>query len=218
MKYLLNEKEIEALAAERASSGVLLENVDSTYLRALVACVQRELKGRHGRLGSEPQLTALETIAAPFYAAVLRGVTTPDIVLTADMEPDEVTRRSRERNRRGTFARTAKSTLASWVKVGGDLRKLKPDRVTKHELRKEIVKHTADAGATIAARFDRAQKAMLSAIADESPAEARVYLEQTITMLQSALADLSPNASVVLETPTFRGHVTKGRHQVQPRA
>lgn len=217
--YLMTEAQIETLAADHTAGLVAIDGLDGTYLRALVTGAQSRLGTKRGRVpSSATQLEAVEAIAVPFYAAVLRGVMTRDIALEPAMEAAEVTRRTRERNRRATFARTAKSTLVTWVKAGGDVRGLDVAKVTKGELRAAIQATNAERGLTVANRLERAQGAILAAVAREGPDEAREHLERVIAALQAALAEIPETGadhgttSVIHgkgETATFRGHMRR---------
>lgn len=212
--YAMNEAQIESLAHDRQSGAVVLEAFDGTYLRALVNSVQSVLGQKKGKRPDErSQLGALEKIATPFYAAVLRGVTTADIAIDANLEHDEVVKRNRERNRRATFARTAKSTLVAWVRAGGDIRAIDVSTVTKSELRASTVAAQVESDIPAASRVLRAQEAILRAVARDPPAVARERLYAVISALQEALDELPLNGephheSTVIRTrvgqPTFR--------------
>jgi hypothetical protein len=188
--YALSEAQIETLASERTQSLVTTDKYDGTYLRAIVAGVQSLLGPKRGKSpGIQAQLEALETVAAPYYAAVLRGVITSDIELDASLEAAEVTKRTRERTRRATFARTAKSTLVSWVSEGGDIRALEVSVVTKTELRTAVTAARSERAPT-SDRIERAQATILAAVAREGPEEARLHLAAVIGALQEVLDGL----------------------------
>jgi hypothetical protein len=213
-QYVMTEQQIEALAAERTTSVVLADGLAGTYLRALVAGAQSKLGPKRGRRPSnEVQLEAVGAISAPFYAAVLRGVVTADIALDATLEAAETTRRTRERNRRATFARTAKSTLVAWIEAGGDARGLDLASVTKGMLR--AAGAAKREGGTVTSRLERAQTAILAAVAREGPEAARGHLERVIATLQAALDELPGSehgdTTVIATQPgaVFRGHVRR---------
>jgi len=217
-QYVMTEAQIEALAAERTTSFMLAEGFDGTYLRALVAGVQAKLGPKRGRRPSDDsQLGVVEAIAGPFYAAVLRGVVTSDIALDATLEAAETTRRTRERNRRSTFARTAKSTLVAWIEAGGDARGLDVATVTKGFLRAAVAAKRDEGGGTVTTRIEKAQTAILAAVAREGPEIAREHLERVIATLQAALDELPGGdhehgeSTVIHAKPeaVFRGHVRR---------
>ena len=190
-KYVMTESDIEALAAEHAKSAGVADGYSSTYLRALIAGAQAQIGPKRGKpLAVEQQLAVLQTVAEPFYAAVLRGVTTADIAPDPGLDPDESLRRSRERNRRGVFARTAKSTIVSWVKAGGDLRLLDVATVTKGELRGMTAAARADQGSETVPTIQKAQQVILAAVARQAPEDARTQLEAVIEALQRKLDEL----------------------------
>jgi hypothetical protein len=111
--YVATVPQIEALAVQIVA-GV---QANGTYLKALVATCQVEMKGK--RLNP---LNVIDTVHDRFYGAVLR-VVAPD-----GADPDE-------RARRATFARTSASTLRRYVKAGGNLKLLIPKDVSKFSLR-----------------------------------------------------------------------------------
>lgn len=206
-QYALTESQIETLAAERNQSLAAMESFDGTYLRVLVTGVQAKLGAKRGRPNLEAQTAALELIAVPYYAAVLRGVTTADIALDPSLEAAEVSRRTRERNRRAIFARSAKSTLVAWMRAGGDLRAIDPATVTKAELRKAIAATEPDReGVPASHRVLEAQRLILAAVAREGPEEAREHLEAVIEALQQAIEELPP-ALPHAESATIRTRV-----------
>lgn len=186
MRYTMDDKQVEALASERTRCAGVVSGFDGVYLKALVAGTQARLVKAGKRPETVTQLAALDLVAVPFYAAVLRGVVTDEIALGADLEAAEAQRRTRERNRRATFARSAKSTLVAWVKAGGDVRALAAATVGKSELRIATVKAQA-AREPAGAQIERAQRAILAAAAREGPEEARAYLGAAIEALQDAL-------------------------------
>lgn len=188
----MSEKQIEALAAERLTA----DQADGTYLRALIVASQSKLSARRG--GKRAALAAIEESSAVYYAAVLRGVMTVDIIVTEGLEAAEAQRRVHERNRRATFARSAKSTIVAWVREGGDLRSIDADTVTKTELRVSVAASRTKPGVAV----DRAQAAILKAIANESPESARTRLEAVMEALQAALDDLP-------EAPSTRRRIVR---------
>ena len=200
------EQMIETLAAERTTTGLNLANIDGTYLRALVLGAQGKFTVKRGkRPATEAQLTAVESIATPFYAAVLRGVMTVDIVLTPELPAEEVTRRTRERNRRATFARSAKSTLVAWVTAGGDIRALNGAAVTKGQLQTEIA--AARPERSTPERVEQAQTTILAAVAREGPEAGAALLDGVIAALQAARAELSGTTVVERGPVRFTGHM-----------
>lgn len=211
--FVMTEAQIESLAAERTSGLIVSDELDRNYLRALISGVQAKTGPKRSgrRLDNDSQLAAVEAVAVPFYAAVLRGVMTPDIALDASLEAAEVQIRNRERNRRATFARTAKSVLVSWISLGGDVRTIDPATVTKSELWSAVTAQRAE-NRPRGGRIEKAQEAILAAVAREGPDVARMRLEAVIEALQAAIDALpvepEHHESTVIRTrvgqPTFR--------------
>jgi hypothetical protein len=192
----MTEAQIESLAAERLHNATVRDGFDSTYLRVIITAVQAKLgdkvKGR--RLAAGGQLKALDDVNAPFYAAVLRGVTTPEIAADPSLPLDAQRLRTLERNRRSTFARTAKSTLVSWIREGGDIRAIDVMTVSKGELRASVNAARTD-GEEPQSRVERAQAAIISHAQRQAPEAARETLEEAIEALQAALAQLDKPAA-----------------------
>lgn len=217
-KYVMNEAQVEALAAEYAAASSETARINGTYLRVLVVACQAILgKVKRGRPAKDAQLEVLADVSGKFYPAILRGVTTPDIVHDASLPKEEATRRSRERNRRSTFARAAKSTLASWVGAGGDMRGLDGETVTRDPLLVQV--REARGTSEAAHKLERYKAAILRLVvreAREDPDAARVALESTIEALQVELDSLSVNGNrapveKVVTAPSRRPTSHEGR-------
>jgi len=191
-----NEHEVETLAAERYTSNVVVAQADGTYLRVLLVGTQAKLGRPRGRaaarVNAEAQLAVLVETHERFYAAVLRGVTTPDIAIEADIDSKEQRRRSLERNSRSAFARSAMSTLTAFVKGGGDLRTLDAETVTKAGLRAAVAPPEPED--KVARQIQRASGALLRAVtrrARDNPDEAAREIEGIMDELQKVLDSLN---------------------------
>lgn len=196
-QYSMNEKQVEALAAEYGTASAETQRVGMTYLRVIVAACQAVLgKVKRGRVARDTQIQVLEDVTARYYAAVLRGITTPELAPDSALDQAEQTRRSRERNRRSTFARSSKSTLAAFVNTGGDIRALEVETVTRDPLLAAV--RSARGVSVSTHRLERAQAAILRLVAAEAkndPGGARADLEGTIEVLQNALDGMLPNGN-----------------------
>lgn len=203
-KYAMTEHQVETLASEYAQATQQTQRVNTTYLRVLVNAMQSILGNKkvRGRVPVEAHLEVLNDVSTKFYAAVLRGVTTPDIQPDTAQPKDEQTRRSIERNRRSTFARSAKSTLTSYISAGGDVRALDVDVVTRDPLLAAV---RATKGQTPSGySLERHRNAILRLIAREAktnPEGARADLEAAISALQDALDELSVNGNAATAQP-----------------
>lgn len=189
--------QVEQLAHELYASQGAARNADGTYLKVLVAACQASLGKAPRRKATDVpgQLAVLEKVNETFYAAVLRGVTTPDVQPDPSFDKAESTRRSLERNRRSTFARSAKSTLAAFVGAGGDMRKLDVVLTTKALLR-GFVDQGRDTELRHNLTIERAERAILAVLEEEEPDAARDRLETLIERLQETLAHLPANDAV----------------------
>lgn len=135
--FKANEQQVEALAHECYKDAARTARADGTYLKILVAGCQSALgpKPKRRTAETDSQLAVIGSIHDTYYLAVMRGITTQDIIHDDSLAPAERQIRSLERNRRSAFARTAKSTLVGFVRAGYDLRDLAVEQVTKAMLR-----------------------------------------------------------------------------------
>lgn len=217
-KYVMNDIQVENFARDMATAVDAVQSGRTTYLRVLVTACQAVLgKVRRGKLlAADTQLDVLNDQASHYYAAVLRGVTTPDVADAEGLDKAERTRRSIERNKRSTFARNSKSTLVAWVSAGGDLRTLSADEVTRDPLLAEVRAKRGQRAEGYA--MQRAQRAIIREVRKLSKADlgaARADLEEIIEALSEEL-DALANGNRDTSTIT---QVIQGRpvHSRQPR-
>lgn len=198
-KYAMTESQVESLAREIVTSADLTNGGRTTYLRVLVTHIQAKLGAvkRGKTLSASTQLDVLTDVSTRLYAAVLRGITTPDLEAADGLDQVELTRRSIERNRRSTFARSAKSTLIAWVRMGGDVRALVADEVTRDPLAAEVRSKRGVNG--VAYALDKHKNAIVRLIEAEAvkdPHAARLDAEAAIETLQALLDGMSPSGNV----------------------
>lgn len=180
--YAATEADVEQLAHSYLDAISQGQQAGGGYLRILIATAQSKLgtPKRRSKVDTQAHQVVLREIHARFYPAVLKGITTPDIVDDPTVEPEEARRRVLERNRRSTFARTAKSTLEAFMRAGGDVRMLDPQTITKSAVRQYAVNRAPQDGRSERARIvraaDRIEKALV-ALRASSPSEAAVLLE-----------------------------------------
>lgn len=191
------EAQVEQLAHARYTAGSQASRADSTYFRVLLVACQAKLggpkrgPGRRAAVDIKGQLAVLDAAHERFYAAVLRGVTTPDVAADDALERAERQRRMLERNARSGFARTAKSALWAFAEAGGDLRGLDPATASKTAIRAALA--PAEPTDKVARQISRSEGALLRAIARQaraSPDEAAGTVERLMGELQKVLDDL----------------------------
>jgi hypothetical protein len=147
--FVATAADIEALTKEQLVATATSVRSKVTYLRALIATTQDKLglaprvrqgKGAPVKLKPEEivvQLAALEEVHANFYTAVLKAI--DDTPLTEDEKPKSGrTSAAAIKARRATFARTAMSTVRTWIKAGRSLAGIAPSRITKGAL---VIQH-----------------------------------------------------------------------------
>lgn len=138
--YRATESDIENLARDYLAAQAQSRAVSGTYLKILAASAQAEARERNPlKPSTDSELSAMYARAVAaihkrFYPIILRTLTTPDIAKAPNLKPAEKHRRANERNRRTIFARSAYSTLRSWVRAGHDLLTLNVEKLTKRLL------------------------------------------------------------------------------------
>lgn len=128
-QFCVDDNVITELARIGASGDAVTSRVGGTYLKVLVG--RAKFYQDHSGLAD---VAALDAVNVGVYRAVLAGVTTADCVADVTFSRAENSRRSLERNRRSNFARTAVSTLRTWLTTSGKLADLEPASVTKSVL------------------------------------------------------------------------------------
>lgn len=217
------EAQVEQLAHERYTAGSQASRADSTYFLVLLVACQAKLggvkrgPGRRPALDSKTQLGVLEAAHERFYAAVLRGVTTPDVAADDTLERAERQRRMLERNARSGFARSAKSSLWAYAEAGGDLRTLDPATTTKTALRAALA--PAEPTDKVARQIARSEGALIRAVqrqARASPDTAAGTIERLIGEFQKLMDDLgTEDAADLGGTTTVTAAGTRGAQAPQ---
>lgn len=186
--YLATDAQVAILAKQYVTSADGAEQARGTYLKYLVAHALRELqKSPHKRHTAAESLGAVETVHAHLYGVVVEATITPDIAPDPEATPEERNRRTQERNRRTTFARTSKSALVAFIKAGGRLLTLTPESVTRDAL----TRFARAAREGPAALPDRVRttverlEALVKQLAAEDPAAAREVVEGLSVELQA---------------------------------
>jgi hypothetical protein len=208
------DAQVEQLAHDRYTHGLQVHHTEGIYLKVVVAGCQAQLgMVKRGRApNAQAQLAVLDKVHDRFYAAVLRGVTTTDIAADDTLPQDERQRRTLARNARSAFARSTKSTLASYAKAGGDLRALDLAKVSKASLRAFVT--PPPTGDKTTQQVAKGEGVLLRAIrrqARASPDAARESIERCMADLQKILDGLGdegePGATTTLvATGAARGH------------
>jgi hypothetical protein len=189
--YAATEIEVEQLAVLHADASTSAARGDSTYLKILVASCQAALgKGRR-KSAPNAHSQVLQEINERLYPAVLRGVTTSDIVQDPSLSADDNRGRRIEMLRRATFARSAKSTLDAYIKAMGDIRSLDVAVVTKTFLRKYINEQKGESPVQtmVTAARDKVIRECRR-LAEKEPDAAMELLEAVIAACQETLDDL----------------------------
>jgi hypothetical protein len=197
--YIVGEREVEMLAAAHQALTEGASRISGSYLRILLAAAQEKFgkvaKGPLTEADLEVHAAFLVETHSSFYKAVIRGVTTPDIADVEGLKLEELRARAVERARRGTFARTAASTITSFIMAGGDIRTIDVSTVTKTGLRLWTFENAGGAVAStyakkVGAAVTRIRKIAL-AVMKEDPEEATRLVSECMEELQRVLDELS---------------------------
>ena len=196
--FLATDSQITLLAGRYASGLAAQDSVKGCYLKVLVAATIKAAKPAKGK--PSEIMEHLDTVHSAYYKLVLEGVTTEDIVPNESLDAEEQTKRSLERNRRSNFARSAKATLANYLKAGGDLFQLDPDTVTKRELtafvtamrskdaEPKTLKHRVELAV---GRIDE----MCRELADEDQDSAVITVQELMAKMTNLLAEMGREAT-----------------------
>lgn len=192
-QYLRNDTQVAALAREFVQNATAVDNVRGTYLRILVAHALQELsKSQLKRYSTATALASVETVHTHLYAVVLEAVTTDDVRAEPGLDAGERRRRTSERNRRTTFARSSKSELANFVKAGGRLDQLTPETVTRDALR-DVIRAARAGPASVPERFEH--------YADRVETALRSFMEQDADAAREAAESLRHRLAVLIKPP-----------------
>lgn len=186
--YVATDAQVEALAQQRYAAADTQDKTDGTYLRILVVACKAKLGNRGRPPSKESQLSVLDAENSRLYAAVLRGVVTPDVAFEEGLSPAESRDRARERNRRSAFARSAYSTLRSVIDAGGDFRAIDAESVSKAALRAMLAPpEPTDKGERQLGRAETTIMRALVRMARRDVVRARTFAEGLLTRLQEWL-------------------------------
>lgn len=196
--FLATDAQVKALAGRYVFGLAAQDTVKGCYLRVLIAQSLKSAKPAKGK--ASEILEQVEKVHAAYYALVLEGVTTNDIVPMDSLDQEEQTRRSLERNRRSNFARSAKNALMGYLKAGGDLFQLDPDTVTKRELltfAAAMRSRTAEAP-TLKHRTELAVnriEELCRELADEDQQSALETVQELMAKMTNLMAEMGRNST-----------------------
>lgn len=201
--FVANEAQVEQMARERATAFDTVRSGEDTYLRVVVTAMQARLgKTRRGKIEVETQLSVLEAVSDRFFAAVVRGVTTPDIAIEPNLDPKEQSRRTMARNSRTAFARSTKSTIKAFIQGGGDVRSIEVESVSKAFLRKAIAPPEPED--RVQRQVHNSRAALIRALvrrAKADPEGAQEDIQATMEDLRTVLEQLGGEAENAAPTP-----------------
>lgn len=205
--YVATPVDIQEITQGALDASALSQNSRMTYLKVLVGTTQSELGIQQTKRRTVPapmtpddtkkQLEALESVHERFYEAVMK------VVQSTPLLEEE---RGRDRRlvyaARANFARSAKSTLRSWLLSENNIRSLVAGKVTKYGLQAEIQKRRspAQARAPSEKRLVTAADRLLERIRHAgSPEDSIRLLEAVIGRLVAGLGELGVETTTRLE-------------------
>lgn len=200
--YLVSDEIVTKMARDYSDAQFASSNVRGAYLRVLVAH-SKEALGNARRPTTEQALKAVADTHTRLYAVVLAAITTPDVEADEKLSADERRARALERNRRSTFARSAKSTLTTYIRGGGKLQLLVPEEVTKEALRRESEPVERDKNpATRAEKLEAQLEAAVKEMAAMDRDDAQAFVEEMHEKLLQLVA------KPLTQRPMKRGELT----------
>lgn len=198
--FMADAAQVERLAGTVADG----HTADGTYLKVLLAHMQSRMgkNGKRRRAAAQTQAAeeVLNTVHEQLYVSVLKGV-----------GPDELA--PQERNRRGTFARSAAAAVRYFISRGGDVRTVDVATVTKAGLRNAVKPETPPPeGETRAERsFRKAQDTLVRSaqnlLARGDPEGAAQRIEAAMDALEAILESI-PAAPTAQAQPDMGGTTT----------
>lgn len=205
--YLASPTEVEAITKAVLEARTTGGENRASYLKALVAKTRDNLglppRERHAPAGAplsaekrDEHLRALEAAHAEYYAIV--DTTARAIVGKGDAL-----------NAATNFARTATSTVRSWIRVGGDIARIAPGKVTKAYLQTVARTSKKTSSRVLTNRVNKyADKFMLQVVklgeADK---------EVAVVALDNIIAQLEAKRAALAAAPLHRGTVRAERRQ-----
>lgn len=207
--YIGTPADIRRLTSSIINAGTQIVEGQQTYLKMVVGTTIHELgakpaksrtRGRQPKLSEEQikaQLSALESVNERFYQAVL------------DAASEGLPRGAKERatllNRRTNFARSAVSTVRSYIRAGNDITLVDPATCTKRSLQVERAARPPSVARMRRAVENRSKALMASVLnlVDTDKAAAREEIELLMGQLANELASLG--GVTMREAPRGRG-------------
>jgi hypothetical protein len=211
--YVADDATVEKLAAEYAASVSSIESARGTYFRILVATTQQAIAGkptlRARSKGGEPldeaelsqHLEAFEAAHARLYAIVMKAGIPPELADHPNLTTDESNRRASERNRRTNYARSAASTLRSFIRGGGDVLRLSVPIVTKSAVAAMTLRtdrQDGKPGQRDRERVERAADRVVAnaeALAESDKGAAVLSLQLALAKIATALSKIGPKST-----------------------
>jgi hypothetical protein len=190
--YVATASDVAAMGRSLLKASEAGQLARANYLRALVGTSQARLADAE-EVTERLVLRAVREVHKLFYEA-LQEVLHADIKDHPRLDKTERKRRAKERQRRTNFARSAKSTLTSWIKAGHDLLKQDPAKVTKTALRDALPKrrHAKPVPAVAlraAARHTKGLITQIKYLERTDPEAAKIAAEETVQQLIKLLAE-----------------------------
>lgn len=209
--YCVSMDVVRNLATQHLSAQQAVSQTHGAYFRILLATTQKEICGKP-TLRARPKmdtptaeelaehLEAFEKAHAALYATVLDAVRSSDVEDRPNLSTDEMNRRAKERNRRSNFARSAASTLRTFIKRGGNVLRLAVHTATKNAVA-GMTPERDDAEPSedrTPAKADRAAERIVElaeALAETDKARAATVLQSALAKLGEVLVRIGPRST-----------------------
>lgn len=205
--YLASSTEVEAITKAVLEARATGGESRASYLKVLVAKT-RERLGMPPRQRHAPAIGHLSTQKRDEHVAALKSVH-KELYAIVDATVRSLGRTGKTLNRDTNFARTAVSTVKSWIRVGGDIARLAPGMVTKSYLA-TVARSTKKTSPKVLTNRVRkyADRFMLQVVKldDLNRDIARAALDDVIAKLEAKRDEL-------IAKPSHRGTVRVERRQ-----
>lgn len=125
--WRVSDDELGSLVAHKGASDVVSEALGEDYFRVLLRRTKDTVKN-----DSVSPLDAVETVGKRMLDIVNEKLITPEIAPNPADSSEEKARKTKIRQSKTVFARTAKRTLKEYIERGGDIDALEPSTCGKN--------------------------------------------------------------------------------------
>ncbi len=200
--YIVTIDMVEELTRQHLLATKKRENLGSTYFSTLIATTQREIDGKEEATG----LDELKTIHKAFYGGVIRAIAATGI-------------KGADAQKRAGFARSAASTIKTFIESGGDIRKVEAGKISKEQMRAMVAEFKKKESAPNDTEPGEFVKSAIQSVVDRIRLVAKSDLIEARRELQDAIEQLAKELDEITEMEDDENEETEPymimRHDLQ---